>query len=311
MNKKIICFCFTFILCFTSAFGVGAIGELPTFGNEIPSERTVDLFEDYSETFSDEEIREFNKLLEEYSKSYNMELAVLFVNSDELDDIITFSNDYYDYNGIGCSDGRDGAVLVMNLHPDFRDWWLSGYGLGADVFGGIEDYAFSTALPYFGEDDYYNGVISFIDQCSDIAEYYSNHGTAYPEASDIFDYEDDYYYTDTVDEYFHHNIHARSFDLKDVLICYLIAFLVSFIIIKVMAGKLKSVKANPAADNYIRQNSFVLSRQQDVYLYSRVSKTPRPKDNNNNMHSGGSARSGGSMHMGSSGSSHSGGGGKF
>ena len=66
---------------------------------------------------------------------------------------------------------------------------------------------------------------------------------------------------------------------------------------KTLAGALA------AASDYVRPGSMNVAYANDVFLYSHVNRTAKPKDNDS---SGGSA-----THTSSSGTTHGGGGGKF
>ncbi len=80
----------------------------------------------------------------------------------------------------------------------------------------------------------------------------------------------------------------------------------------ILKGKNKSVRRKYDATSYLRKNSFRLNDQRDIFLYSHVSKTPRPKDNDRGGSSHSSHHSGGSSFSGSSGSRSGGrGGGHF
>ena len=63
-----------------------------------------------------------------------------------------------------------------------------------------------------------------------------------------------------------------------------------------MKMQLKSVRSNPAAGAYIRDGSFHLEKREDVFLYSRVTRVRKPKDENRSGRSssgGGGGRSSG------------------
>ena len=68
-------------------------------------------------------------------------------------------------------------------------------------------------------------------------------------------------------------------------------------------GQLKTVRRKAAASDYVRPGSMNVAYANDVFLYSHVNRTAKPKDNDS---SGGSA-----THTSSSGTTHGGGGGKF
>ena len=67
--------------------------------------------------------------------------------------------------------------------------------------------------------------------------------------------------------------------------------------------QLKTVRRKAAASDYVRPGSMNVAYANDVFLYSHVNRTAKPKDNDS---SGGSA-----THTSSSGTTHGGGGGKF
>ena len=74
-----------------------------------------------------------------------------------------------------------------------------------------------------------------------------------------------------------------------------------------LKSKLKSVGYSKSATSYVAPGSFKLADSRDIYLYSTVSKTARPKDTGSSS----GYRGGSSTHRSSSGHSHGGGGRKF
>ena len=79
----------------------------------------------------------------------------------------------------------------------------------------------------------------------------------------------------------------------------LIPLLVAFIMMSSKLAKMKTAVENNYAANYMKPGSKTLTVSRDLFLYSHVTKTPKPKEN------------GSSSHTSSSGRSHGGGGGKF
>ena len=74
-----------------------------------------------------------------------------------------------------------------------------------------------------------------------------------------------------------------------------IGLVLALIITGVMRGKLKSVRSQRAAANYVRQGSMNVTQSYELFLYKTVQRRERPK----------------SSSSGSSGSRESGGGGSF
>jgi len=83
-------------------------------------------------------------------------------------------------------------------------------------------------------------------------------------------------------------------------ICLLVGFVISFIVSIIMTSSLKSVRSKVSASDYVRQNSLMVTGQQDIFLYSNVDRT-RIKDDDDDS----------STHTSSSGRTHGGGGSSF
>lgn len=78
----------------------------------------------------------------------------------------------------------------------------------------------------------------------------------------------------------------------------------SLIVVGTMKSKLKTVRFQAAANNYVKAGSMNLTESRDIFLYNTMTKTKKEK---NDSSSGG----GSSTHTTSSGSTAGGGGGKF
>lgn len=86
-------------------------------------------------------------------------------------------------------------------------------------------------------------------------------------------------------------------------IAIVVGFVLSLIIVGNMKAKLKTVRFQAAASNYIKDNSLNINERRDLFLYNTVTRRAKPKNDD----SGG----GSSTHTSSSGTTHGGGGGKF
>ena len=89
--------------------------------------------------------------------------------------------------------------------------------------------------------------------------------------------------------------------LTYVLVSVCVGLITALIVTSIMKGKLKTIRPQNTADNYVREGSMVLSQQADLFLYSRVTRVAKPKDN--------LSKSG--PRISSSGTSHGGRGGRF
>ena len=77
---------------------------------------------------------------------------------------------------------------------------------------------------------------------------------------------------------------------RTVAICMAVGLLIGLITVGIMVSMMKSVRPQNTAADYVRPGSMHLSHSRDIYLYSHVHRTPRPKSNS----SGGSRSGGGS-----------------
>lgn len=87
------------------------------------------------------------------------------------------------------------------------------------------------------------------------------------------------------------------------IVSIVIGCILAFVVVGAMKAKLKTVRRQPGANNYVRENSLNLTRHSDIYLYTHIDRRAKPKDNNSGGRSG--------THVSSSGVTHGGGGGKF
>ncbi len=69
------------------------------------------------------------------------------------------------------------------------------------------------------------------------------------------------------------------FDNSWILIAFVVGVIIGLIGVFIMKSQLKSVRFQAAAHHYEKKDTFVLTEQRDVYLYSTVTKIPKPKNN--------------------------------
>ena len=84
----------------------------------------------------------------------------------------------------------------------------------------------------------------------------------------------------------------NSYNLTMPIIAIVIGIAVGGIVILIMRSQMKTAKPQRSATGYVKSGSYKLNQHLDFYLYSRVTKTPRPK--NTSSGGGGSGSRGGS-----------------
>jgi len=191
-----------------------------------------------------------------------------------------YADDFYDYNDYGYGENRDGLVLIVVM--DTSDWWISTRGSAITAFtdAGI-DYIGERIVPYLSDGDYYDAFNEFADQCAVFIDQ-----------------------ANTGDPYDTHNLPKAPFSLGTSLVIALVAgLIIAAIYTASLKGQLKSVQAQRAAANYVKNGSLNITNSRDFFLYRNVTRAAKETS------SGGGG--GSSTHTSSSGATHGGGGGKF
>ena len=227
--------------------------------------------------------RDLTKKLEEISGNQNCDVVIVTVDSLGRKTSTEYADDFFDDNDYGIGDDNDGILFLIGM--DERDWAISTcgeFGISAFTDAG-QAYIMDDVKPFLSADDFNGAFTMFAERCDEFLTQ-ANTGTPYDED----------------------NLPKREKEPIDWILMVVISFgiggILSFIILGIVKMPLKSVRSQPKADSYLRENSMVVRAKTESYLYSRVSKTARQ----NNSSGGGS-----STHTSSSGRSHGGSSGKF
>ena len=222
---------------------------------------------DFEGLLTSVELEVLTEKLERISEEYQCDVVVVTAPYTEGRTATQFADDFYDYNRYGYNESRDGILLFVSLEE--RIWATSTCGKAIEIFSDSDLYMIEDEfVPLLSEDDFYGAFTTFADLCEDEI---SSHGKI-------------------------------QFSILYLFPAAIIGVIIAFISVLVMKGQLKSVRYEPAARNYLRNGSLVISERADTFLYSTVSKRAKPKD---------TGSSGGGSHTSSSGSSHGGHSGSF
>lgn len=201
-------------------------------------------------------------------EAYQMDIVLVTVPSLEGKTPARYADDFYDENGYGW--GEDASGILFLLSMEGRDWYISTCGAGIDVLTdrGIHQVA-NDCLPYFGEGDYARGFGAFLDALVPYLDRWKEGEKAPSLLSLMFP-------------------------------CMIFGLAAAAVTVGVMRASMNTKRRQNAAAAYLQKGSFRFSCRQDLFLYSRVSKTRRE-----------SSSGGTSTHRSASGRTHGGGGGKF
>lgn len=68
--------------------------------------------------------------------------------------------------------------------------------------------------------------------------------------------------------------------LKMVLFSFIAGLIIALIVCLVMKSRMKTARNKLTANDYIRKNSFNITRSRDIFIYSEISKKKRVKEEN-------------------------------
>lgn len=239
----------------------------------IPAGATPQRMVDDAGLLFQSEIMQLEQVLAEVSERYDMDIVVVTVDDLEGSSPMAFADDFYDYGGYG----PDGILLLVSMEEN--EWCVSTAGYGIDVItkAGLEHLS-KGFVPYLSEGDYVKAFTEFARLCDEFI--------AQAKTGDPFDT---------------HNLPKEPFAFgSNLVIALVIGLVVALIATGVMKGKLKTVRKQAKADDYVMPGSMQLTNSRDLFLYTHLDRREKPKS------SGGS-----STHVSSSGTRHGGGGGKF
>ena len=233
--------------------------------------------------------------LNEISERQQFDLVAVITDDLGGLDCMNYADDFFDCNGFGYGEGCDGALLLISMEPGNHACWIStsGYGVTALTDAGI-DYVLDTIVDdYLVYDDFYGAIDSFANLCDSFVTQAKNSapydiGSMPGEPLPDEPLPDESFSTELV--------------LPWIAFSLVFGLIVAAIRIASMKSKMKSVRMQAAAGNYVKENSLAITDSSEIFLYSNISRVKIETSS-----SGG----GSSTHTSSSGRSHGGGGRSF
>lgn len=224
--------------------------------------------------------KELDKKIKNIQKD-KFDVVILTVKSLDDKSAQDYADDYYDNNDYGLDNEKSGVLFLVSKGD--RKYHISTKGAGIKAF---TDYGIGRIKeeikPYLSDGDYFDACDEFLNITKDFVKAYKD-GTPY-DTDNPYNEEIDYVILE--------------------VIALVIAFVIALISVGIMRLRMNTAKPKGTAMEYIKKGSFKLTSEKDIFMYSTVTKTAKPKDNDNSA--GGST-----THVSSSGSEHGGGGGSF
>ena len=274
MKKNILITMLTLVLCLFMIVPALAEGENTGDGFADEYYRLLDM----ASLLSDEDVDSLTARLDELSLRQIMDVVIATTNTLEGKSVVAYADDLYDYCSFGYGANRDGLILVISMEDN--DWYIStcGYGITAFTDAGIE-YIGEQIVPYLSDKDFAGAFAAYITLCD---EFITQARTDKP--------------------YDIGSLPRKPMSPAWILVCLITGLILSCVTVGKMKAKLTTVRAQAAANSYMKNDSMNITDSREMFLYKNVTRTKR-----SNESSGG----GSSTHTSSSGTSHGGGGGKF
>lgn len=266
MKKRILAVIFLIAICFmfvlpVFASDLSASGD--ALGNAISKQRVHDVTT--LGTLDEYQLTTLNAKLDEISMTHNVDIEAVIADAVDGYDAGDIINDYYYWMEL-----EEDSVLFLITLGEINSYWIEPYGDAIDVVtqDRINNEVKDEILPYLSDGDYAGAISVYADCCN---SYYSSSRSGEDNGVSGF-----------------------------MVPCSLLAGTGgSFAYMSGAKRKLSTVTSKSTAKGYVRENSMNLHNSNDVFLYSRVSKSSR------------SSSSGGSGGSRSSSGGSNGGGGRF
>ncbi len=219
------------------------------------------------------ELASLSKELDKVREKYDFEVAIYTESEMTSDTAEASADDIYDYGGYGAGENDDGIMLY--ICSDTREYHFTTHGKGLKYFNsnGLA-YLESKVVPYLSENDYYEAFEEYIETTDELLQM-AKDGKPYNEKQ-----------------------YSMKYLFGVIIVCLIAPLLIAFWMMKRKLKKMKTAVENDYAANYIKPGSMNLTTSRDLFLYSRITKTEKPKSNSG-------------THTSSSGRTHGGRGGSF
>ncbi len=203
---------------------------------------------DGADLFTEEQEATLEDRITDIKETYNFDVTLLTVADTGSVDLVRFADDYR-----GIDDNSDGVIFARN--PISREYATSARNYGEtaftypDAFDKIDD----IVIPYLQNDQDYDAFIGFLDFTEEVLEL-SYSGTPYQ--------------TSFID----------SIQLEVLLMAIVPGFLLAMgatalFVTGPMKAKMNTAVKQTHAQNYVVDNSFMLTDSKDVFVSENTSRT--------------------------------------
>ncbi len=222
---------------------------------------------DKTDSLSESEIEELNSEVKALVEKVDFDVVVYFAY--EMADVTELADDYFDYNGYGLGNNREGIILCVNYYS--RDYTITTSGTKTiELFDdNALNYIYDDITPYLSSDNKVGTVEEFIKDIEYICS----------------------------DEY--SGLKTKDNIKSSLIIGAFGALIISLVTYLILRGQLKTQGIKKEAYDYVNKASVDVFRSGEIFLYKNISRRRIERRQSSG---------GGSTHISSSGRSHGGGG---
>lgn len=217
---------------------------------------------DDSHLLQDHDVEKLEQVYSDYADTHGFTPALVTVDSFGGLRAEEFAGQYYDI----MSYPEDGILLLVSLEEG--QWYILTNGECYYRISDSEVNAIGDALvPMLQSSQYYAAFLRFPELAAEIFTANEPTDAVQPDAAPA--------------------VPKKTYG-KTIAISMGAGLLIGMIAVGIMAAKMKTVRAQNKASDYVRSGSFQLTASRDIFLYSHVHRTPRPKSNSSGSSGGGS-----------------------
>lgn len=272
------------------------IGLLPCVS--MAAEQELPRVIDNADLLNSDEVARLTQQINDIRDTYEMDVVIVTTWDLGGKSVQSYADDYYDENGYGYGTDYTGVLLLIAM--DTREWYISTCG---EAIYALTDYSLDVLgeeMVYFlSGGEYYMAFENFLGSLP-------KYMIAYRQGNSVDGYAPpDAYYPEGGEEIIYYQPIREPNPVGNFLVALLIGIVVASVFVLIMRSQMNTAKYQKNAANYLKSGSYHLNTRHDLFLYSRVSKTPKPQNH------GGSRPGGSSVHRSGGGRSHGGRGGRF
>lgn len=218
---------------------------------------------DNAALLSEEGAAELSAYISELRDAYSMDIAVYTEQQMSGSGAEQTADNIFDSLGYGFGENADGILLYISAEP--RNYHFTTHGAAIDIFNDANlEYIEQNVLAYLKEDDYDSAVSVYADCAAEVLEDPSGESTAADGAPQPED--------------------TTAHNMIVILCGLLLPLIIAFVATRIRLAKMHTAVKDDYAASYVKKGSMNITRSRDIFLYSTITKTEKPKPQESDTH---------------------------